>query len=170
MALLAPPSQRRFLGYLTGWLTTLAWIATLAIGVIYVATTIQALAILNYPEYAAQPWQATLISWGVVLLAFTVNTLLIGALPFLEQFVLAVHFAGFIAVLVVLAVLAPHGDASSVFLTAYNGGGWPTQGISFCVGYIGNVATFIGEYHGASYACSWKLTDGAAKVPMLLYM
>jgi hypothetical protein len=41
-------------------------------------------------------------------------------------------------------VYSPHGSAASVFATSLNEGGWPTQGLSYCVGFLGNVATFVG--------------------------
>ena len=62
----------------------------------------------------------------------------------IEGLILILHVLGFVAVLVPLVCLAPHGSAASVFQTALNEGGWPTQGLAYCVGFIGNVATFVG--------------------------
>ena len=48
-------------------------------------------------------------------------------------------------VLIILSYMAPHGTASDVFTQFYNGGAWPTQGLSIMVGLIGLVFAFVGE-------------------------
>ena len=131
----------------SGWLTTIAWVAVLATGSVFVGTIIQGLIILNYPKYVAHPWHGTLLCWAVIAVAVFINTVLSGLLPMIENLVLVVHVLGFVAVLVPLVCLSPHGSTTSVFQTSLNAGGWPTQGISYCVGFIGNVATFVGESH-----------------------
>ena len=119
----------------------------LATGSIFVGTIIQGLIILNNPNYVAHAWHGTLICWAVTGVAVFINTVLSGLLPMIEGLVLVVHVLGFVAVLVPLVCLSPHGSIASVFQTTLNSGGWPTQGISYCVGFIGNVATFVGESH-----------------------
>jgi len=55
--------------------------------------------------------------------------------------------------LIPLVVLGPHGNSADVFKLFLNGGGWPTQGISFFVGLLGNVFAFFGAdgaYHVGS--------------------
>ena len=128
-----------------GWLTSIAWVAVLATGSIYVGTIIQGLIIFNKPNYDAQKWQGTLLCWAVISLAVFVNTIASGLLPIIESIILVFHILGFVAVLVPLVSLAPHGSVASVFQTSLNEGGWPTQGMSYCVGFIGNVATFVGK-------------------------
>jgi amino acid transporter len=67
-----------------------------------------------------------------------------GALPKFEIFIIVFHIAGFITILSVLWVYAPHNSAHFVFTTSLNEGGWSTQGLSYCIGFMGNVATFVG--------------------------
>ena len=131
--------------YDLGWLTSIAWVAVLATGSIYVGTIIQGLIIFNHPNYDSHKWQGTLLCWAVISLAVFVNTIVSGLLPIIESIILVFHILGFVAVLVPLVCLAPHGSAASVFQTSLNKGGWPTQGMSYCVGFIGNVATFVGK-------------------------
>ena len=123
----------------------MAWVATLATGSLFVGTILQGLVILNYPEYDATNWQGTLFTWAVIAIAIFVNTFVAGILPLLENIVLVLHVCGFIATLITLAYLAPHVPAKQVWLQSLNTGGWPTQGLSYCVGFIGNVATFVGS-------------------------
>ena len=131
----------------SGWLTTIAWVAVLATGSVFLGTIIQGLIILNHPNYVSPTWHGTLLCWAVTAFAVFINTVASGLLPMIEGLILVVHVLGFVAVLVPLVCLSPHGSTASVFQTSLNSGGWPTQGISYCVGFIGNVATFVGESH-----------------------
>ena len=130
-----------------GWLTSIAWVAVLATGSIFVGTIIQGLIILNNPAYEAHAWHGTFLCWAVIAVAVFINTVVSGLLPMIEGLILIFHILGFVAVLITLLYLSPHGSAASVFQTWLNEGQWPTQGLSFCVGFIGNVATFVGEFH-----------------------
>ncbi|KAL2057520.1 hypothetical protein ABVK25_001904 [Lepraria finkii] len=147
VSMLAPRKYKRFASYITGWLTSIAWVAVLATGSIYVGTIIQGLIILNYPDYESQKWQGTLLCWLVIAVAVFVNTVVSGLLPIIEGIILVFHVLGFVAVLILLVYLAPHGSVATVFQTSLNEGGWPTQGLSYCVGFIGNVATFVGGWN-----------------------
>ncbi|GAB7354441.1 hypothetical protein MBLNU459_g4929t2 [Dothideomycetes sp. NU459] len=142
--MLAPTEWKKFSSYIIGWLTSLAWIATVATETIFAGTMLQGLLILRYPDYDAKMWQGTLFAWMVVSVAIFINVVIPGLLPKFEIFILVFHVAGFIAIITTLLVLSPHGSASSVFQTSLNEGGWPTQGLSYCVGFLGNVATFVG--------------------------
>lgn len=100
--------------------------------------------ILNNDSYTPHPWHGTLLCWAVLAVAIFINTVVSGLLPMIEGLILVLHVMGFFAVLIPLVYLSPHGDTASVFKTVLNGGYWPTQGLSLCVGFIGNVATFVG--------------------------
>ena len=75
----------------------------------------------------------------------TVNTTLSSLLPFIEGGLLLLHILGFIAIFIILVYMAPHGSAKDVFTQFYNGGDWPTQGLSTMVGLIDLVFAFVGE-------------------------
>lgn len=118
--------------------------AVLATGSIFVGTILQGLIILNNESYVSHEWHGTMLCWAVLAVAIFVNTVVSGLLPMIEGLFLVLHVLGFFAVLVPLVYLAPHGSVDSVFRTSLNEGKWPTQGLSYCVGFIGNVATFVG--------------------------
>src|SRR5271156_4188437 len=65
---LAPLNYRKFSSYIVGWLTSLAWIATVAIESLFAGTIIQGLIILDNPDYASKQWQGTLLAWAVIAL------------------------------------------------------------------------------------------------------
>lgn len=142
--ILAPARYKKFSSYVIGWLTSLAWIATVAIESLFAGTMIQGLIILDRPDYDSKPWHGTLITWVMILCSIFVNVVVPGSLPKFETFILVFHIAGFITILSLLWVYSPHSTSSFVFTTSLNEGGWPTQGLSYCVGFVGNVATFVG--------------------------
>lgn len=146
VSMLAPPSSRKFLGYLTGWLTLTGWQALVASGGYVTGTMIQGLILLTHPDYinSVKNWHGTLLFWGVVLVGFSINTAIGSLLAKFEGLVLVVHLLGFFAVILPLALLSEHADSASVFSTFYNFGGWQTQGLSFCIGILGNVFAFLG--------------------------
>ena len=59
-----------------------------------------------------------------------------------EGFVSILHILGFFALLLPLMFYGPHQQAAEVFSTFVNGGGWPTQGLSYMIGLVGSVFAF----------------------------
>ncbi|KAE9362924.1 amino acid transporter [Stipitochalara longipes BDJ] len=166
VSILAPPSSAKFLSYITGWLTVIAWEAGQASVAFLGATIIQGLIILNNPSYEPTRWQGTLLYYGFLACMVFVNTFLARWLPKVEGIFLCVHIIGFFAVLIPLVYLGPHGSAKDVFATFINGGGWSTDGLSFFVGLIANVYTFTGadsgnhmaeEVYNASTVVPWAI-------------
>ena len=162
--MLAPPRYRTLCSYVIGWLTSLAWIATVATETLFAGTIIQGILILDYPGYEGQMWQGTLLTWAVIAGCIFVNVVIPTWLPRLEVFILVFHIAGFFAILVTLLVMTPNlGSNASVWLTTLNEGGWPTQGLSYCVGFLGNVATFVGA--DASVHLAEEVSNAALNIP-----
>ena len=115
---------------------------------------IQGLIVLNNPTYEPQRWQGTLLFYAVVLFGLFFNTLLVKFLPKIEGLILIIHIGGFFAVLIPLVCTAPHGTASEVFGHFENGGGWSTQGLSFFVGIVTGVYSFLGQCCPESFGVS----------------
>ncbi|CAJ2509237.1 Uu.00g142630.m01.CDS01 [Anthostomella pinea] len=143
--MLAPHRTRNILSYLTGWLSIAVWQSLVAMGGILSATLIQGLLVLNYPDsYTSKGWHGTLLIWATVLLAFIMNSILGRWLPKIEGFILYLHVFGFFAIIIPLLFLAKRVDATTVFTTWSNDGGWSSVGLAFFVGIITNVGPFIG--------------------------
>ena len=87
-----------------------------------------------------------LLLWAAISVAVFVNVVIGGLLPNFEGFVLILHVLGFFAILLPLVVYGPHQPASEVFGSFMNTGGWPTQGLSFMIGLVGNVFAFGGRW------------------------
>jgi choline transport protein len=145
VSILAPKSYAKFLSYTTGWLTVIGWQAGQASVAFLCATMIQGVAVLNHPDYVPERWQATLILYAILAFMFIINTFLARWLPKLEGLVLCVHILGFFGILIPLVYLAPHGSAKDVFATFLNEGKWQTDGVSFFVGLVTSVVSFLGK-------------------------
>lgn len=162
--MLAPPNYKTVCSYVIGWLTSLAWIATVATETLFAGTIIQGLIVLDYPDYSGTQWQGTLLTWSVITGCIFVNVIIPSWLPRFEVFILVFHLAGFIAILVTLLVMTPElGSTASVWQTSLNEGNWPTQGLSYCIGFMGNVATFVGA--DASVHLAEEVSDAALNIP-----
>jgi choline transport protein len=129
-----------------GWVTILGWQAGQASVAFLAASMIQGVAILNYPNYESTRWQGTLIFYAVIAFIVFINTYLARWLPKIEGMILILHILGFFAILTPLVYLAPHGSAKDVFATFLNTGGWKTNGLSFFVGLITSVFSFLGRH------------------------
>jgi hypothetical protein len=95
-----------------GWLTSIAWIATLAVGSIFTGTMIQGLIILNYPDYEPKNSHGTFLAWAVIAVSVFVNTVIAGLLPVLEGLILLIHILGFFAIMIPLIYLSVYATAS----------------------------------------------------------
>jgi choline transport protein len=161
--MLAPLNYKKFSSYIIGWLTSLAWIATVAIQSLLAGTMIQGLIEFNYPTYDSKQWQGFLFTLAIIAVNVFINVITPDFLPKFELMILVLHLVGFVAIIATLLSKAELGSASSVWLTAFNRGGWPTQGLSYCVGFLGNVATFVGA--DASAHLAEEVADAERTVP-----
>ncbi|KAI9808499.1 MAG: hypothetical protein M1827_007204 [Pycnora praestabilis] len=167
VSMLAPERFSNILSYVTGsWITVIGWQAACASGAYLGGTIIQGLLVLNYPSYDFHRWHGTLMFYAVILLALIVNTWMARHLPKLEGFILVVHIFGFFGVLIPLVYLAPHGNASEVFGTFLNEGGWSSQGLSFFVGIMTGVYSFGGT-EGAVHMCE-EIANASTVVPQTM--
>ena len=106
---------------------------------------IQGLIVLNIPTYVPERWEGTLLFYAVIFFGLIFNTFLVKILPKIENLILIIHIGGFFGVLIPLVYTAPHGSASEVFGQFENGGGWSTQSLSFFVGIVTGVYSFLGQ-------------------------
>lgn len=142
----APPSSQKFLSYITGWLSSMSYQAGNASGFFLAGTIIQCLAMVNYPSYDAPNWQSTLCVLAVVIVSGVFNIWLSNFFPMLNNISMVLHIMGFVAIVVVLWVLAPHAPAHEVFMNFTNGGGWSSIGMSLMIGQISAIAALGCEF------------------------
>ncbi|KAL9088352.1 MAG: hypothetical protein Q9165_006277 [Trypethelium subeluteriae] len=123
----------------------------------------QGLIILADDSYKPQPWQSMLFYWAIIAFGVLVNTVVSSWLPAFEAMILVLHVLGFFAIILPLLVLGPHAPASQVFQLFINSGNWPTMGVSWFVGLLGNVYAFFGA-DGAIHMAE-EIQNAAKVVP-----
>jgi amino acid transporter len=131
-------------------LTSIAGISFFAAGLI------QALIILNNPNYVPQPYHGTLLVIAVAGFSMLFNTFLAKKLPLVEGIMLVIHVCGFFAIILPLWILGPRANASDVFTTFTNGGGWNSVGTSTLVGMLTTVIALTGS-DSAVHMCMFSL-------------
>ena len=146
-----------------GWLTVAGWQAFLASDGYLNGLLIQGLIVLAYPGYDFKVWHGVMLYWAIISVCVFVNTVVSSLLPKFEGLILILHVVGFFAILFPLVILGPHADPKEVFTTFINGGNWPTTGLSFMVGLLGNVFAFFGA--DAAIHMSEEIQNAATVVP-----
>lgn len=140
----APPGLQQPLSYIVGWMSTLSWQAGNASGSFLTGTIIQALLVVNYPDYEPKRWQGTLLVFAMVIVLCVVNIWASNIWAQIQNGLLILHIVVFLAVIITLWVLAPHQSAKAVFTEFTNSGGWPTMGLSLMVGQITALYAMLG--------------------------
>jgi choline transport protein len=110
-----------------------------------VATQIQGLVVLNYPNYHGERWHGTLLMWAVLVINFAINVYAIKVLPMIQLMGGIFHVASFVMLVVPLVLLSPRSTAKFVFTEVLNEGGWKSDGISWCIGLLTVTYCFLGE-------------------------
>lgn len=178
----APPQYQKFLSYLIGWLCVLGWQTGAANTAFLAGTQIQGLIALNVPDYGFEAWHGTLLVFAVSAFNVVFNTFLVKKLPVIEAVVLAIHVAGFVAVLAVLWATGTATGSKEVFTTFNDYGGWGDNGLATLSGMVAVVLPLLGadaavhmseEVHDAAYVIPrtmvWTtLTNGAMGFIMLI--
>ncbi|KAJ5592033.1 uncharacterized protein N7459_002402 [Penicillium hispanicum] len=146
----APARYQRFLSYSTGWMSVLAWQAGAAAGSFLTGTIIQGLISIRDPSYQPKPWQGTLFVWAMIAIIYFFNIHAADWMPRIQNLLFALHIVCWVIVITVLLVLAPHNSPKAVFTEFYNGGGWPTVGVSLMIGQISAI------YGSLSESTAWQ--------------
>ncbi|TQS33494.1 hypothetical protein Golomagni_06159 [Golovinomyces magnicellulatus] len=144
VSMLAPKWASKILSYVTGWLTIGGWLGSMAAGCFLTGTMLQGIINLTHPSYVGTGWQGSLFMFLAALISTFVNSMANTLLPKFEALALVVHVAGFFAILIPVVYLAPHNDTAFVFETFSNLGQFPTDGLAFFLGMMGNVVAFVG--------------------------
>ncbi|OQD69177.1 hypothetical protein PENPOL_c002G02225 [Penicillium polonicum] len=140
---LAPPSQRKFITWMQGWVTWFAWISTLAGVANTTATMIQGLASVNYPEYEPKQWHITLIIIGMLIIEALMNMYTFWLIPWIEMLAGILHICLLIVFLVVFTALAPRHTPEFVFLHTESTSGW-AEFPAWNIGLLTPVWGFVG--------------------------
>jgi amino acid transporter len=125
----------------------------------------QALISLSIPSYEGTNWQASLLVIANIFVLLVVNVYGARLLPHLQTAFAGLHCVLFVAFVAVLWARALHASARDVFTTFENTSGWPSLGLSVCVGQISAIWGLIGSDAAAhmsevgpsrAYIVSWR--------------
>ncbi|KIW01233.1 uncharacterized protein PV09_07276 [Verruconis gallopava] len=162
----APLKYQRLLSYISGWMATLSWQAGAAGGAFLNGTLIQGIIAAYDSTYVPQRWQGTLFVFMVALLAFIVNGIFANQLPRLQKVMVFPHGLGWIAVVVVMWVLAPHANAHDVFFN-WESFGWSNIGLSAMIGQVTTIYFLICSDSAAHLAEEVKYASKAVPRAMI---
>lgn len=123
----------------------IGWQAAMATVALATTQQLQGLIALNMPSYMAQGWHGTLFSIAMTLFAIIFNTVFVSKLPVVEVIGLILHVSAFVAIVVILWVMAPHSDPETVWTDFEDNSGWGSLGLSTLVGILGPIVTLIGS-------------------------
>ncbi len=126
-------------------MSTLSWQAGNASGSFLTGTIVQALLVVNYPNYTPEAWQGTLFVFAMVLVLFLVNIWGAPLWAVIQNGLMVLHILFFLVVIIVLWVMAPHQSPKAVFTGFSNEGGWSSMGLSLMVGQITAIYSLLGK-------------------------
>ncbi|KIW12030.1 hypothetical protein PV08_09304 [Exophiala spinifera] len=132
----APVRWRAIISYIQGWVTITGWVAGVASVCFLIATMIQGVAVLNYSGYDAKRWHATLMMIAAAGIAAIGTTIGKKLLPLWETLGGGLHVLFFFLVTIGILATSDKTDNHDVWGTLINGGGWPSDGVSFCLGFL----------------------------------
>jgi amino acid transporter len=162
----APPSSQNILSYISGWLSVLSWLAGAAGGAFLNGTLIQGIIAAYDPSYVFKRWHGTLFVFMICVIQFLINGVFVNQLPRLQKVMAFPHGLGWIPVIVVFWVLAPHASAKDVFLN-WESMGWQNMGLSVMVGQVTTIYFLVASDSAAHLAEEVKSASKAVPRAMI---
>jgi amino acid transporter len=117
-------------------MATTSWQAGAAGGTFLIGTLIQGMIAAYDSTYLPKRWHGTLFVFAIAIIEGLVNSVFTNQLPRIQKIMVFPHGLGWLAVIIVLWVLAPHASADEVFINFTSNGGWEPLGLSVMVGQI----------------------------------
>ncbi|QSZ30875.1 hypothetical protein DSL72_000433 [Monilinia vaccinii-corymbosi] len=164
----SPPEYQKFLSYITGWMSSLGWVASFASSIFILTALIESIIKIQNIEYSFTAWQSTLIGIAYLLVTIGLNTWGARLLPAIETASLFGHLAGFVVTIVPLWAMAPQNSAHSVFLDVVNNGGWSNPWASCLIAQVGVLYCNIGS--DSAVHISEEVEDASLNVPRAMWL
>ncbi|KEF51477.1 uncharacterized protein A1O9_12394 [Exophiala aquamarina CBS 119918] len=132
----SPIRWRALISYIQGWVTVTGWVAAVASVCFLIATMIQGVAVLNYSSYTPERWHASLMMIAAAFLGALGNTVGKKFLPLWETLGGSLHVLFFFIVTIGILATGDKTNNHDVWGTFINAGGWSSDGVSFCLGFL----------------------------------
>ncbi|PYI24152.1 GABA permease [Aspergillus violaceofuscus CBS 115571] len=162
----ASPRYQKFLSYLTGWMSVLAWQVGAASGSFLTGTIIQGLISVHNPKYEPTRWQGTLFVFAMILVIYFFNVYAASWMPRIQNVLLALHTLCWVIVVVVLWAMAPRQSASAVFTEIKTYSGWHNAGLALMIGQISAIYGSLSS--DATAHMSEEVRDAGRYVPLAI--
>ena len=141
---LAPPSQRRFITWMQGWITWFGWVSLLAGVANTTAYMLQSLIVVNNPSYVPERWHLTLIIFALVIFQGLMNVYTFWIIPWIELMAGILHILMFIIFVAVLTSLSSRHKSEWVFFNRETQSGWNNSYVSWNLGLLTPTWGFVG--------------------------
>ncbi|KAI1391129.1 putative GABA permease [Hypoxylon trugodes] len=119
VAMLAPDSSRRFLSYITGWMTFAGWQAVTASAAYLIGTLLQGVIVMVKSDYTPEPWQAMLFLWAVLAFSVFINTVASKTLAHFEGMAEEIKDASIVVPRAIVISIVLNGILGFAMLLAY---------------------------------------------------
>ncbi|KAK3673377.1 hypothetical protein LTR78_006610 [Recurvomyces mirabilis] len=159
----APENVQGIMSYFTGWISTIAWQAGYAQGILLAGTQIQTIILVMNDNYEAPAWQGTLLSFAAILISYGVNVYGVRSLPYWQVPVFAIGTMAYFAYIVPVWCNAPTATHEQVWSGFSNTGGWSSMTLAVLVGQLSGISMQTGVDTAAHMAEEVK--DAAVAVP-----
>ncbi|TKX20009.1 amino acid permease-like protein 7 [Elsinoe australis] len=159
----APENCQRFLSYLTGWTSTIAWQAGNCMGIFLAGSLIQTMILVGNEDYAFPAWHGTMLAIGAMLVSYIANVYGSRALPYWQNAVFAIHVAAYFAYIIPVWVSAPTATHSQVWTEFQNEGGWSNVVLAVLIGQLSGISNQVGIDTAAHM--SEEVKDASASIP-----
>ncbi|TKA83834.1 hypothetical protein B0A55_00137 [Friedmanniomyces simplex] len=159
----APESCQRFLSYLTGLTSTMAWQSANAMGIFLVGSLIQTMILVNDENYAFPSWQGTFLAFAAMGIAYMGNVYGSRVLQRWQNAVCAIHILGYFGYIIPIWINAPRATHQQVWADWQNEGGWGSLGLAVLVGQLSGISQQTGIDTAAHM--SEEVKDAASSIP-----
>ena len=113
-------------------------------GLFLVGTLVQAIILLNTPDYSLPRWHGSLLAIAVAITTVLINIFGANILPHTQNIIFALSLVALVAFLVPIWVNAPKATHSQVWMEWADSGDWPLLALSVMVGQLPAIAAFQG--------------------------
>ncbi|KAK3073561.1 hypothetical protein LTR53_004754 [Teratosphaeriaceae sp. CCFEE 6253] len=140
----APDRYQKFLSYMAGWISTIAWQVGNAMGIFPAGSIVQTIILVNNENYGFDAYQGTLLAIARVVIAYITNIYAARMLPYWQNAFFVLHILVYFAYIVPIWVSAPTASHSQVWKEFRNEGGWSSTGLAVLVGQLTGISEQVG--------------------------
>ncbi|KAH8777343.1 amino acid permease [Diaporthe sp. PMI_573] len=137
----SPPSCRRFLTWMQGWMTWTGYVALLASCLNGNTLVLEGMIQLTHPDYEPGGWHTTLIIFATIAFCSGINLFAFRLVPWFELLSGILNVCMLFIFLVVLWVMSPR-NSTDIFFQSNVSSGWDNYFVAANLGALSNIFLF----------------------------